>query len=186
MEPIWNRILANMTSSNKYTLDRDFLLSVLQYNPETGKFIWIKSLSKRVRVGSEAGSISKDGYIDIRLNKSLYKAHKLAFFIMEGRWPDKEIDHEDRNKRNNKWCNLRESNHSENNCNKDIRTDNKSGVPGVFFESDRNRYLAFVTKDRKRYNKCFSISIHGEKAYELAVNWVTSERKRLHGNFIGY
>src|SRR5882757_9467364 len=96
-------------------LEYDYLLRVLEYNPDTGIFI------NRIRrgpngdpAGSEAGHSDKDGYIIIHLCKKKYKAHRLAWFYMTGTWPAQEIDHKDGRPAHNAWLNLRESTRVEN------------------------------------------------------------------------
>ena len=77
-------------------LTQERLKEVLHYDPETGIFMWLVAPNGRIRVGMEAGS-SHDGYIGIKVDRILYKAHRLAWFYMTGEWPANDVDHWDRN-----------------------------------------------------------------------------------------
>jgi hypothetical protein len=62
------------------------LKEYLHYNPDTGVFTWKKSTSKRMKVGSVAGS-HYSGTIGIVINKKPYRANRLAWLYMTGEWP---------------------------------------------------------------------------------------------------
>lgn len=100
-------------------LTHDRLLRLLHYNPESGIFTWNVDLGSRARKGDEAGTINKAGYVVIQINGCKIYAHRLAFLYMEGKLPDCQVDHINRNKLDNRWCNLRHSNNIENNRNKE-------------------------------------------------------------------
>jgi len=90
---------------------------VLYYDPETGKWKWLKN---RGGNRGKAGTWRKDGRIQIRLYGKFYLSSRLAWFYMTGEWPT-EIDHIDRNRANDRWTNLREVSRSENLKNKPSR-----------------------------------------------------------------
>ncbi|MDD0156969.1 HNH endonuclease signature motif containing protein, partial [Shigella flexneri] len=68
---------------------------------------WKKKLSARGAVGKVAGTISY-GYNAINIDGVRYFAHRLAWLYVYGEWPKQEIDHIDRNRRNNAISNLRD------------------------------------------------------------------------------
>ena len=106
------------------------LQELLQYEEETGIFRWKFDRSSNARSGDVAGTLCR-GYIQISIDDRLYKGHRLAFLYMLGRWPDPEADHEDLDRSNNRWKNLREATRSQNLANKRVRGDNKLGTKGV-------------------------------------------------------
>ena len=69
------------------------LKSLLTYDADTGEFCWAVSTSNRTPVGSVANCRDKNGYVVIRVDKKLYKAHRLAWLYEYGVWPTKNIDH---------------------------------------------------------------------------------------------
>jgi hypothetical protein len=58
------------------------------------------------------------------------------------------VDHIDRNKLNNHISNLRYATDSQNNMNKSRQSNNTSGIVGVYFCKDRNKWRAVIKKDR--------------------------------------
>ena len=89
---------------------------VLSYDPDTGIFVWKKALNDHIIVGSPAG-YRNDGYINIGLHGSTFRAHRLAFIYMTGTCPE-EVDHIDMDRSNNRWTNLRAALRSQNNANR--------------------------------------------------------------------
>lgn len=125
-------------------LTQEYLKEALNYDPETGLFTWLErplehfttdfgwKVSKGKSAGKVAGSKSKcSGYIEIRLDETLFLAHRLAFVWVTGDFPLNEVDHINGDRSDNKWANLRDVTSRENGRNKTLRKDNKSGVQGV-------------------------------------------------------
>ena len=57
------------------------------------------------------------GYAKGMLNRRMIWAHRAAIAIVTGRWPEGEVDHINRDKSDNRLCNLRVVSHSENRMN---------------------------------------------------------------------
>lgn len=156
--------------------DINFLKSALHFDPQTGIFTWKKQLSSTCIIGHEAGYINSCGYRDISINGVSYKAHRLAWLITYGTWPDL-IDHIDTNKSNNAIKNLRKATTSENSRNQSIKRRNSSGVPCVYWHSTRNRWVVKVTREgREYYGGVFTNFDDAKLASEKL-------RKELHGEF---
>lgn len=91
---------------------------LLEYIPETGEMFWKVRRNNRVKAGDRVSSaVNSFGYINVTVNYKQYLYHRLAFYLMEGRWP-LTIDHINHNKTDNRWANLREATYSENNLNR--------------------------------------------------------------------
>ena len=114
-------------------IELSYLKSILHYNPETGKWIWLVDRGSNKVKGREAGVIRPDGYRVIRINSEGYRSSRLAWFYMTGDWLKKkeEIDHKDTNSLNDSWENLRISTRQGNVCN--TKTYNKLKVKGVHY-----------------------------------------------------
>jgi hypothetical protein len=70
------------------------LKEVLDYEPTSGNFTWLKATNNRIKVGGVAGCINKvNGYRVIRINGRNYQAHRLAFLYIEGKFPTDDTDH---------------------------------------------------------------------------------------------
>ena len=82
------------------------LRELLSYDPDTGLFRWSKNKGSK-DAGELAGCVSPKGYILIGIDGCLYLAHRLAWLYVHGEFPEKDIDHRDQDKSNNRICNLR-------------------------------------------------------------------------------
>ncbi len=113
-------------------------MELLDYNPSTGLFTWKIHRSGQHPPGTVAGSRRyADGYIRIRVDGTAYVAHRLAWLYMTGDWPDKDIDHKNLMKDDNRWVNLRQATHRQNMIN--VAARNKSGNPKEAFFCKRDR-----------------------------------------------
>ena len=122
-------------------LTQERLKTLLEYCPDTGEFFW-KIQKGRCKSGERAGATDTYGYRVIRLDGMLYKAHRLAWLYVHGRWPEGLLDHINRNPGDNKLANLREATQSENMHNAKRRS--RSGVPGVRWRPERDKWTAQI------------------------------------------
>lgn len=134
-------------------LSYQILTTCLDYNSETGVFIWKKRFNSlsRAKIGSIAGGVQPDGYIKIGLNGAVYAAHRLAWYYVYGNWPRQHIDHINHNRTDNRIKNLREVNISENGRNRKLDKRNKSGVTGVYWAKYANKYEVRICSNSKKY-----------------------------------
>jgi hypothetical protein len=119
---------------------RDRLRALLAYDENTGVFSWLTPTSNRVKIGDKATCRDRFGYVVIRLDGVMYKAHRLAWLYYYGEDPPTFIDHIDMDKTNNKIANLRLATKSQNQANTRARRDNALGVKGVYFDAARDKY----------------------------------------------
>lgn len=112
-------------------LTQEYLKSVLNYCPDTGVFTRLVSTARCMKVGDIAGSINNEGYLHIMIAGKRYKSHRLAWLYMTGEWPKDQIDHIDGERANNRFSNLREATHGQNQSNKRVQQNNTSGYKGV-------------------------------------------------------
>lgn len=89
-------------------LTAERLRELLSYDHETGVFIWRIRSAQRMHIGDIAGCRHIEGYRHIRVDRSRYLSHRLAWLYVYGAWPLHEIDHIDGNKSNNAIGNLRD------------------------------------------------------------------------------
>ena len=80
------------------------------------------------------------------INSKPYKAHRVIWKMVYGSDPH-YIDHINGDRTDNRISNLRSVTKAQNNRNKRLRSDNKSGVTGVHWYNPRNKWRVDV-----RYN----------------------------------
>jgi hypothetical protein len=140
------------------------LKELLHYDPETGLFTRLVNRAK-FRVGEVAGWEESHGYTHIGINKKGYKAHRLAFLYMTGKFPEGDVDHINGKKDDNRWCNLREATRSQNLFNRGAQKNNKLGIKGVTLY--QGKYMASGTSNGKqKYLGCFMTEEEASKAYQ--------------------
>lgn len=131
------------------TVTSDRLKELLSYDPDTGLFIWRVDRGTRRCAGSVAGHVFNESgslqYRSIGIDGRNYKAHRLAWLMVHGRWPANGIDHIDGNGLNNAIANLREATQSENLRNRGASANNKSGLKGVHWHRRDRKWVAQIT-----------------------------------------
>jgi hypothetical protein len=123
-------------------ITQDELKELLHYDPETGVFTWKVNRGNQVNDGFVAGNMDGDGHLQISINKKKYKAHRLAWLYMTGKWPKEHIDHINGVKDDNKFFNLREATNQENCINRGKGKNNTSGYKGVSWNSGQKKWQA--------------------------------------------
>lgn len=141
--------------SNNITLSH--LRECLNYEEETGGLFWavrprshfcsdvVHARVNTLRAGKAAGTIDRFGYVCIAIDGSLYKAHRLAYFLSTGAMPDGDIDHINGVKCDNRMCNIRSVSKLENMRNSCMPSSNTSGVVGVSLAKGGGRWRAYIS-----------------------------------------
>lgn len=100
------------------------LKGILQYAPDTGLFYWRKKIARKVIVGNVAGTVgSSHGYRAIKINGTIYLAHRLAWLYMTGAWSIWSEGHINGDRLDNSWANLRECTAAQNRQNRAVHAD---------------------------------------------------------------
>lgn len=137
-------------------------LELFIYDEDTGDLRWRHSKG-RAKAGSLIRRMSEDGYWRVCVDGVDYRAHRVIFLMKEGRWPIPDTDHEDMNKTNNRWSNLREATRSNNQANKGIQSNNTSGHKGVSWHKNNKKWRAYIKVNGKQ------IDLGHFKSKELAI-----------------
>lgn len=133
--------------SARKPLTQEALKAILHYDPETGAFTWLvdQGRAKRGSITGVRPASRDDGRpAIIKIHGKLYRAHRLAFLYMTGRWPAELVDHIDCDPSNNRWDNLREANKSQNAANSRQRTGVKSKRKGAFFHKRTRKWRSQI------------------------------------------
>lgn len=139
----------------KHDITQDFLRSLFDYDPETGVLTWkwrprgLFDSDKGWRIanakcaGKPTGCVSSSGYSQVNFFGKIFPAHRLIWLLVYGEWPD-DVDHINGVKHDNRLCNLRNVSHAENTRNASLRSDNSSGVSGVYLRENRRQWRAQI------------------------------------------
>lgn len=141
-------------------IDIDYLKNILDYCPATGIFTWKKRAiddfsSKRAYstfnskfAGKQCGSLTNK-YLTIRINRSLYYCHRLAWAMHYGKWPVGDVDHINMDKTDNRASNLRLASRRDNMNNLTATKANRSGFIGVYWAARERKWVSAITIDYK-------------------------------------
>jgi hypothetical protein len=79
-------------------------------------------------------------------------AHRIAWLLYYGKWPKDQIDHINGDKSDNRIVNLREATNSQNGKNLKLSINNKTGVTGVAFDRQTQKWRAYIRVNFKMIN----------------------------------
>jgi hypothetical protein len=130
-------------------LTQERLRELLHYDPETGVFTRITSYYKS-RIGKVVGTRDTRGYTVMSLDRKTQLAHRLAWLYVHGYWPAFHIDHINGDTEDNRISNLREAVAKQNQENRKLNKNNKTGYRGVSYREDMGRYLGYVKHHREQ------------------------------------
>lgn len=99
-------------ASEALTAER--LRSLLDYDQSTGVFTRKVRTARCMKVGDVAGSVNSNGYVTVMVDGRSYKAHRLAWLHVIGKWPSGQIDHINCSRADNSFANLRDVDRSTN------------------------------------------------------------------------
>lgn len=121
--------------------------SLLRYDKKTGLFQWKNPGPKQPR-GWFAGTKGVRDYRRILFagGKTIL-AHIVAYAIVEGRWPDDDLDHKNRRQSDNRWKNIRPLGRRRNSFNRSLNKNSTTGFRGV--SRFGKRFRASLRIDRR-------------------------------------
>lgn len=145
------------------------LRKLFHYDPESGVFSRLAG-GRGIRCGVPAGSLDGCGYRQITVDGKNYKAHRLAWLYMTGKWPVEQIDHINMARSDNRWKNLREATSSQNRANSRGLITSKSKMKGVTWHPRGGKWQAQITVNRKTvYLGVFADPADAHDAYSEAA-----------------
>ena len=124
----------------------EVLDELLDYDPETGAFMWKKFRGNTARAGSVINNITSSGYKMVCINGRQYQAHRIAYKMVHKCDPDGMIDHIDGDMTNNRASNLRVASNKQNQGNSKKPRNNTSGLKGVSWHKKSSKWAAQINK----------------------------------------
>jgi|TARA_R110000787_G_scaffold14422_2_gene44523 hypothetical protein len=118
-------------------------IHAFSYNPDTGELLWRNNYGTNAKVGNVAGYLDKN-YQKLRFKTKSYLVHRVIWLIVNGQFPDNQIDHIDGNKLNNKIENLRDVDNETNGRNRSMNKNNTSGMTGVTLDKRSGKWKASI------------------------------------------
>lgn len=172
-----------MTQANKHKeslINLQDLRDRFNYNPDSGVFTYAKTVSSS-RAGAAAGTLHSSGYVHISINNRIYKAHRLAWYYVYGVWPADQIDHINGVRNDNRLCNLREVNRSENFQNQHkAHKNNSSGLMGAYLDKATGRWYSRIQTNHERIDLGrYNTAQEAHCAYACAKKQVHMGREEL-------
>lgn len=161
------------------------LTELLDYDPKTGEFTWASvsrhwfasdahwAAFRAAQKGLKPFSTEHSrGYLLGQIGGEQVLAHRAVWAYCNGEWPSEQLDHINHDKRDNRLVNLRIATQAENAKNSNRRSDNTSGVTGVYWCRNRKKWTAQIglpnrkTKPLGRYT-ALEDAIAARKAAEI-------------------
>ena len=153
---------------------QDVLLNLFEYDPESGDIKHKTYKSSQAQAGDTAGCLKSDGYRHLQINGRLYYESRIIWMMMTGEDPgDLYVDHKDRDRRNNRWSNLRLATRPQQMWNR------RMPGKGYCFDKQRQMWAVRVLVNGKR--------LWGGRhpTEELACKAAQDLRAAHHGEFAG-
>lgn len=155
-EGIWKLI--------RYASAPDLTRVRFTYDKDTGKFTLTKG-GGLGRKGEEVTSTDSHGYIRVSIAGRRYSAHRVAWLIVHGEWPECDIDHINGDKTDNRVANLRKLSRSDNLVNQK-KTRGVSKHKGVTFH---NGLWIAQFSNRVGYLGCSKVEDEAAMIYNIHV-----------------
>lgn len=168
----------------------DQLRNSLRYDSETGKLYWLPRTSDHIRnkgfnktfAGREAfTSTTLNGYRQGALLGHNVHAHRVIWAMVNGEWPEYQIDHINGNRVDNRIVNLRHVERSKNQRNMKLRNDNTTGISGVIWYKRDKKWQVTIGNGSGglylgRFN-CFAKAIQARRAAEIEFGYSSRHGK---------
>lgn len=132
-------------------LTQEQLRDLLTYDAETGVFTNRVTRNPRAKAGAPAGFVNEQGYIVFQIGGKKLYAHRAVWLYVFGRWPHDEIDHINRNRKDNRLVNLREASRLVNAQNTGKHLRNTSGHKGVTFHARLGTWQVQMRANNKTF-----------------------------------
>lgn len=172
-------------------LTQEIVREFFDYDPETGELTWCErdrkwfqtdhawNIWNTQNAGKPVGCVDGcGGYVSLRIFNRSHRAHRIIWLWMTGEFPAASIDHENHNRSDNRWSNLREATGAENNKNQSIRSDNTSGVVGVCWHRKASKWSAQI----KVGGNNFHLGLFTEKHEAIAARKAAEISHGFHPN----
>jgi hypothetical protein len=146
------------------------LRRLISYNPKTGAMIWTQRMSNRVKPGMPALAAKKQsGHLHGFVRGVPLQAHRVAWALHYGAWPESFIDHINGRRDDNRITNLRVVDVRDNAKNRRPNSAKSSRLPHGVSMKGNGRYFAQIQEGGKnRHLGYFGTADAAKAAYDAA------------------
>ena len=138
---------------------------------------WATSIARDA--GKQTGTLRSDGYLIVGINGKRMLAHRIVWIMHHGNIPpDKQVDHINHQRQDNRITNLRLASATDNRKNQSKRKDNTSGTTGVYWDEPTHKWRVLIcTRGKsnhiglfKNYNDAVAARLAANKHYDFHMN----------------
>ena len=173
--------------ANRALPPAEFLRQCFHYCQQTGRLWWKSRPRAHFKAEREwkifntqfAGALitaRKDGYIVVSFSAiGQFRSHRIIWCWVTGYDPSMDLDHDNHNKADNRWINLRLATRRHNNANRVVQSNNRLGIKGVRVSG--KKFVSVITYSKKTcYLGTFDTLEEAHDAYCQAA-------EKLYGEF---
>lgn len=124
------------------------LKRLFSYDCDTGLFTRLVAAGSAGKVGDIAGGERDNGYLVVWINYKSYLVHRLVWLYVHGSMPEKNIDHINHDRKDNRIVNLRDVDQSINARNRNRKL-SKHGVIGLSLCKRTGKFCVYITIEGK-------------------------------------
>lgn len=176
--------------SKLYLPSIELLRQILEYDSDTGFLTWKRRaedtfLPRDGRTPSHMAnawnaansgrqaftSVAKNKYLRGAVNGVTFYAHRIAWAMHHGQWPEHDIDHINGVRNDNRICNLRSVNRKDNMQNRAISSNNTSGTMGVSYSRRHNLWCVTIGGHHVGWFSCKENAVVARKDAELKLEY---------------
>ena len=172
-------------------LTAEIVREVINYDPSTGQMTWKERSRKWFGCEREMkrwnsayankpaiSSNHGDGYKSGPLFSVTYKAHQIAWLHYHGLWPQKQFDHINGVRSDNRIANLRHVTQLQNGRNQKRHRTNSSGVTGVRWDKQNSKWQASIRVN----DKLLHLGFFADKELAIATRKAAERKHGFHPN----
>lgn len=161
----------------------ELLRTLLRYDEATGKLFWLVRSENRAWSARYAGkeaftSVNDSGYKVGNILGYHFRASRVIYALVHGKWPAETVDHEDGHRIKNVSTNLRGVSQQVNSQNAAMPKSNTSGTAGVGWHKGEQKWRAYIRVNYKQ----LSLGYFKTKDLAIAAREVALREHKFHPN----